>query len=94
MFKRMKPLAWSGVTAVLVLVAAPAFANDGRTYWECTKAGCIQIAAPTAQAVRALPAKITASVLPASVHPVAGAVKKAVPVDTLIDLSLVTGVFQ
>lgn len=93
MFKRME-IRWSGVTAALILAAAPAFANDGRTYWECTKAGCIQIAAPSAKAVRALPAKVTASVLPVSAYPVAGAVKKAVPVETLIDLSLVTGVFQ
>ncbi len=122
MVKRIETFGWMGLAAAMLLATSPAHATDGRTYWTCTDTGCVQIAAPAAEAAQAVPVKRPASVQPVAVaapammqpvvvqpvvvaqpavtvRPVAVrqpavAAKKAVPLETLIDLSLVTGVFQ
>lgn len=93
MAKRFIPVAWVGVAALIGLTAAPVYATEGRTYWACTKFGCVQIAAPSTVAAPATPAKMPAALRPVAAQPRIAA-KKPVPLETLIDLSLVTGVFQ
>ena len=91
---RMNLPRWSGF-ALLLLAAVPAQASDGKTFWVCDDVrGCVQIEQP-ASAPLMTPA-VKPLKVPRAVHvvPVVAPVKKPIPLETLIEMSLVTGVFQ
>lgn len=84
----------SCAAVVLLMAAAPAFAKDGRTLWLCGETGCVQVersALDLIEASAVVVPKIHRA--PNMIHPVAAS-SKAVPIEQLIDMSLVTGVFQ
>ncbi len=94
MANRMGLVQWSCSAVVLVMAIAPAFAKDSRTLWLCGEAGCVQVERPAMDLIEA-----SAVVVPkihratTMIHPVAAS-PKSVPIEQLIDMSLVTGVFQ
>ena len=79
---------------LLLMAVAPAAAKDSRTLWLCSENGCVQVdraAFGFADINAVMAPKIHRT--PATVQPVSASAKR-VPVDQLIDMSLVTGVFQ
>ena len=84
----------SAALLLLLLAITPAAAKDSRTLWLCSESGCVQVdrAAFGLDDSNAVVApKIHRT--PATVQPVSASAK-LVPFDQLIDMSLVTGVFQ
>ena len=84
----------SCAAVLLLMAAAPAVAKDGRTLWLCGETGCVQVESSALNLIEA-----SAVVVPkihrtqTTIHPVAAS-SKPVPIEQLIDMSLVTGVFQ
>lgn len=88
-----KLLGWSCLAMVLLLVVTPAVAKDGRTLWLCGETGCVQVERPALDLIEAKAVVVPTIHRPVTLmRPVAAT--RPVPVEQIIDMSLVTGVFQ
>jgi hypothetical protein len=93
MTNRARLVQVSCAAVLLLLAVTPAVAKGGRTLWLCSEDGCVQVDRTAAGLVEVMPVIVPVIHRPAVIKPVAASAKR-VPADQLIDMSLVTGVFQ
>ncbi len=94
MANRAKLLQWTCSAVVLVMLVTPAMAKDGRTLWLCGETRCVLVERPAMDLIEAKAVVVPTIHRSVPMMPHGEAAARRIPVEQLIDMSLVTGVFQ